>query len=52
MTRDRDMLDAFVACAKAPDSPTARRATPLSSRGLRLGDAAVRLGACLASALG
>jgi cardiolipin synthase len=52
MTRDRDMLGAFVARAWEPDLAAARRATPVSSRGTRLGDAAVRLGACLAWALG
>jgi len=52
MTRDRDMLEAFVARAWEPDLAAARRATPVSSRGTRLGDVAVRLGSCLASALG
>jgi cardiolipin synthase len=52
MTRDRDMLGAFVARAWEPDLAAARRATLASSRGTKLGDAAVRLGACLAWALG
>jgi cardiolipin synthase len=52
MTRDRDMLAAFVGRAWEPDLAAARRATPLSSRGTRLGDAAVRLGASLAWAIG
>jgi cardiolipin synthase len=51
MTRDRDMLDAFVSRAWEPDLKAARRARAVSSRGTRLGDVAVRLGACLAWAL-
>jgi phosphatidylserine/phosphatidylglycerophosphate/cardiolipin synthase-like enzyme len=51
MTRDRDMLDAFVGRAWEPDLTAARRAERC-----RAGDEArrraVRLGSCLAWALG
>ena len=51
MTRHRDMLAAFVERAWTPDLAAAPRMALASSRGTRLGNVAVRLGASLAGVL-
>ncbi len=51
MTRDRDMLAAFLARAWEPDLAGAPRMALGSSRGTKLGNVAVRVGACLAGVL-
>jgi cardiolipin synthase len=51
MTRDREMIDAFVERVWRPDLSRAVRTPVRSSGATKLGDAAVRLGALLAGAL-
>ncbi|MBM4184723.1 MAG: phosphatidylserine/phosphatidylglycerophosphate/cardiolipin synthase family protein [Gemmatimonadetes bacterium] len=51
MTRDSDMVDAFLERVWRPDLARAERTRPRSSRGTRFGHAAVRLGALVADAL-
>jgi hypothetical protein len=51
MTRDRHMLGAFLERVWRPDLAASRPAASISSRGTKLGHAAVRLGAVLAALL-